>query len=448
MNQRLSTWRLVGFSSPFIPLFGALMPVTAFLPTLYADDLGLGLGIVGTVFMLTRFWDVFSDPVFGSICDNTRTRWGRRRPWVVIGAPLLMYSTYMLFVPPETVSVGYLTIWLLVFYTALTLSLMSMYAWAMELTSEYNERSRVMGFVQGAMLIGTILVMTLPALIGTNFMNIAGPIPRSVVLEVMGWFVVIVMPIGVLLCISTTKEETAAVKSDADWIEGAKAILKNDGMRRVVLADFFGGLANGIALAVTILFARHDLGLSIIDATQMLLAYYISGFVCIPLWVEVSRRIGKHKALAAAALLFFVISVGLYFGLPESNLPLAIVGWALLGICPSAMQFLPRAMMTDVVDQDRAELHTEAGRSGLYFAFLSLSLKLGFGLAVGIAFPLLAWLGFNPGAENPPDVLTKLRQVFFLLPAIAVLPITLLAWNFPIDRSRQQELIRRIYALD
>ena len=126
MNQRLSTWRLVGFSSPFIPLFGALMPVTAFLPTLYADDLGLGLGIVGTVFMLTRFWDVFSDPVFGSICDNTRTRWGRRRPWVVIGAPLLMYSTYMLFVPPETVSVGYLTIWLLVFYTALTLSLMSM----------------------------------------------------------------------------------------------------------------------------------------------------------------------------------------------------------------------------------------------------------------------------------------------------------------------------------
>ena len=448
MEHRVSSWRLAGFSSPFVPLFGALMPVTAFLPTFYADDLGLGLGVVGTVFMLTRFWDVFSDPIFGSISDNVQTRWGRRRPWIVAGAPLLMLSTHMLFLPPENVSVTFLTVWLLLFYTALTLSLMSMYAWAMELTVEYDERSRVMAFVQGAMLIGTICVMTLPALVGRNFMSIAGPIPRSVVMEVMGWFVVFVMPIGVLLSFSSVKEKLTAAKPNANWIEGAKAILKNNGMRRVVFADFFGGFANGVALAVTILFARHDLGLSIIAATQMLLAYYVSGFLCIPLWVEASKRIGKHRALAIAASLFFMISVCLYFWLPRSSLVWAIGAWALLGICPAAMQFLPRAMMTDVVDQDRVELGTKAGRSGLYFAFLSLSLKFGYGLAVGIAFPLLAWLGFNPGAANSPDVLMKLRQVFFLLPAVTVFPIFLLAWNFPIDMSRQEELLRDISAIE
>lgn len=445
MEERLSPLRLSGFVLPFVPCFGALMPVTVYMPTFYADDLGLGLAVVGTIFMLTRFWDVFSDPIFGTLSDNLHTRWGRRRPWIVAGAPLLMFSTYKLFIPPELVSGVYLATWLVMFYTGLTLTLMAMYAWSMELNSDYNERSRVMGYVQGAMLIGTICVLLAPTVVGKSFLGIEGAIPRELIMEVMCWFVVLTMPVCVLACFALVKEVPPRKATGASWREGAKAIIGNSGMRRVVLADFFGGLANGVALSVTILFARYDLGFTMVQASFLMLAYYATGFISIPVWISLSTFIGKHRALVAAALLFSVISLGSLLWLPSESLPLALLAWSLMGICTTAMQFLPRAMMSDVVDQDQAELGG-VGRSGLYFSFLSMSLKLGYGLAVGIAFPILAWFGFSPGEFNSPEVIEKLRLTLFLLPAFMVLPIPLLVWNFPIDQVEQRRLRKQIAA--
>lgn len=423
------------------------MPVVAFLPTYYADELGLGLATVGAIFMLTRFWDVFSDPIFGAISDRLNLRWGRRRPWIVIGTPLLMLSTYMLFLPPPDVSGGYLIGWLLVFYTGLTLSVMSMYSWSMELSGDYHERSRIMSIVQAAMLFGTILVLVLPSVVGKFFLDTSGPVSRSAIMGTMGWFVLIVSPFCVLLCFSVMKDKRREIIAEEklSWLDGAKVVFRSRALRAVVVADFLGGLANGVLLTLTILFARHDLGFSIIQASMLLLASYVGGFICLPVWVAICRRVSKHKALASAALLLIIVSLVAFFWLPKEAMFLGCVVWALIGACATAMQFIPRSMMADVVDEDQAEVGGNS-RSGLYFSFLSLSLKFGMGLAVGIVFPILAWLGFDPSAANSPDVVLKLRQVFFLMPVFVVWPIVILGWNFPIDEQRQKALREKIEA--
>lgn len=439
-KERIGSFRLAAFVSPFAPIFGGLLPVTAYAPTFYATDIGLGLGFVGTVFMLARFWDVFSDPIFGVISDNFPTRFGRRRPWLVAGAPLLMLSTYLLFIPGETVSGVYLTVWLLAFYTGLTLTLMSMYAWAMELSPEYHERSRIMAYAQAAMIVGSIAVILLPTLVISYGQGAGGPIPSGLVMQVMAWFLIALLPLSLLLCLRSTGEPAnPPPATDTSWLDSAKTLVTNGSMLRIVLADLLGTFANGITLVGTVLYTIHVLGLSIIDASQMLLAGYVMGFGFIPIWTSMSERIGKHNTMLAAALFLAAVSIGLLLFLPVGNLFCAIVGWALLGISPGALQFLPRAILSDIVDQDRAILGGP-DRSGMYFAFLSMSLKLGFGLSVGVFFPLLEVIGFSPAGQNSPDVLNDMSRLFFLLPAASSVLIAGLMWKFPIDVTEQRRL--------
>ncbi len=79
------------------------LPLAVFLPPFYAGQMGLGLSLVGAIFMFARFWDVFTDPVLGLLSDKYRTRWGRRRHWIVASLPMMLIATYMLFMPTAPV---------------------------------------------------------------------------------------------------------------------------------------------------------------------------------------------------------------------------------------------------------------------------------------------------------------------------------------------------------
>ena len=87
----LTKWQLLAFAIPAIPISAMGLPLVVYLPPFYAE-LGLGTGIVGSLFMFARFWDVFTDPVLGILSDRFETRWGRRRHWIVISVPIMMVS--------------------------------------------------------------------------------------------------------------------------------------------------------------------------------------------------------------------------------------------------------------------------------------------------------------------------------------------------------------------
>ena len=130
-----------------MPIQMAAIPVAAFVPNYYGQDLGVSLAAVGLVLLLSRSFDAITDPLIGWLSDRTNTLWGRRRVWMLASVPILMISIYKLFMPdPQVVSAGYLLTWLVVLWLGWTMLFIPYYAWAAELSPEYNERSRITGW--------------------------------------------------------------------------------------------------------------------------------------------------------------------------------------------------------------------------------------------------------------------------------------------------------------
>src|SRR5690606_26599325 len=135
--------QLFSYSIAELPMSMVATPVALFLPALYTQDLGLGMTTVGLVLMLTKFWDVATDPIIGYLSDRTRSRFGRRKPWILASVPLMMISVYQLFLPPEGVGVQFLLIWIMVFWFGWTLFNIPYFASGVELSPDYADRTRI-----------------------------------------------------------------------------------------------------------------------------------------------------------------------------------------------------------------------------------------------------------------------------------------------------------------
>ena len=113
---RLSGWRLAAFSSFAVPVAAAQMPVGVYLPAIYAQHYGIPLATLGLLFLAERLWGAAADPVIGILSDRTRSRFGRRRPWIAAGGLLFGLSAIALFFPGDAVSAWQLGLTLFVFY--------------------------------------------------------------------------------------------------------------------------------------------------------------------------------------------------------------------------------------------------------------------------------------------------------------------------------------------
>ena len=123
----------------------SLFPVAVFIPRFWASDMGVPLTVLATIGFAVRAFDVITDPLMGYISDHTRSRFGRRKPWVLLATPIMMLSIYMLFMPPEGAGVVHYGVWSLGLSVAITMMLIPYYAWGAELSTDYNERSRITG---------------------------------------------------------------------------------------------------------------------------------------------------------------------------------------------------------------------------------------------------------------------------------------------------------------
>ena len=142
-DPRLPRPVLLAYGALGLPLPALNLPLYVYLPAFYADELGLGLATVGAALFAARLLDALSDPLIGELSDRSRSRLGRRRPWLLLAAPLLLGSTWLLFVPEGAVGGAYLLLWSALAYLAWTLMLLPYAAWGAELAAGSHERSRI-----------------------------------------------------------------------------------------------------------------------------------------------------------------------------------------------------------------------------------------------------------------------------------------------------------------
>jgi Na+/melibiose symporter-like transporter len=427
----LSRWTLFAFAFPAAPISAMGLPLVVHLPPFYAGTLGLGLTTVGTIFMLARFWDVFTDPVLGILSDRFETRWGRRRHWIVLSVPIMLLSVYMIFMPQGHVSAGYLIFWLFVLYVGWTLLTISHISWGAELTFNYHERSRVQGAREVLLILGMVFVLILPIIVVSMFPGD----PDRVGVASMGWFVLLLLPIAVAVAVWFVPEHPSPRPEKVGFREAVSVLIGNRPLRFVLAADLISGVSGGIVAALFLFLAHDAFKLTTSQSYQMLLAYFLSGVMFIPLVLFVSRRIGKHRAAALSAFIH-VLTIPLILVVPENNVTITLIVWVLLGLNMAAGPFLFRAIMADVADHDT--VLTRQTRTGLFYSLLTSTNKIGAALAIGVSYMMLDMIGFVPKGVNTQAALDGLRMVY-VWPAVIISGIVaVILWYFPLDEEQQK----------
>ena len=160
-DNRVGEFRILCYSSLYMPVSMVLLPVGVYVLPYYAE-LGISLYAMSAIILGARLSDAFTDPLIGVLSDKTKSRWGRRKPWIFAGAPLLMLSLYMLFVPPENPSLWYFGVWIVLLYFAFTIVDLPYFAWGAELSPVYDERTHITGRREQFHFAGTVSFNLIP----------------------------------------------------------------------------------------------------------------------------------------------------------------------------------------------------------------------------------------------------------------------------------------------
>ena len=428
----LPAWRLGVFASIAFPGAGLVLPLAIFLPPFYTKTLGLGLAEVGLVFMLVRMFDIVTDPVMGLIGDRFDSRWGRRRHWLVIALPFMMLGVFMAFMPMGSPSIWYLGFWLVVLYTGSTMMTISHTAWGAELSPDYNERSRIASFNAFAGFAGSLMILLPLALLEYQG---APPAGRDA-LAFFGTAVLILAPLCIFLSVILVKERPTAPAPRISLLSGLAAVLKNPHMRRLLIADAMASMPGAVMAGLFIFYQAELLGNAQFNSLA-LIAFYSAHILGVPVWVRLSYRVGKHRTFGIASLGFCLTSASFFFP-GEGDVALFISFLFATGFMHSGLQFLIRAMAADVIDYDNVQ--TGGQRSGLYFALLALTAKLGGALAIGLTYPLLDQVGFSAQGGNSAETLDAFRIIYVLIPTLAMIGAYLGIRGFRLDRDTQAKL--------
>ena len=277
------------------------------------------------------------DPLVGLVGDRVRTRWGRRKPALLISIPLVMYGVYRIFFPGAVVSEIDLLVSLLVLYLGWTLVTLSHIAWASELSDNYDERSRIMSYVQFFTLLGTVGVMVTSALIEYLDPN-ANMSARA---EAIGWLVLTTLPVLVIVAVfSISEPKVSATSSQSLSIDFFRSVIANRPFRRLLLADLLLGLQGGINGTVHFFFVIHVLLLPQ-SASIFLVAIFLTGLLLVPLFLRISYRFGKHRTLCFGAIQSSV-ATACFFVIPQASFWLALVTFIMVGVNFGAKDFLMR----------------------------------------------------------------------------------------------------------
>lgn len=426
----LGAGRAAVFGIAGVPVVAVDVALLIYLPPHLSGDLGVPLTVVGFCWALVRILDIVVDPLLGVAMDATRSRLGRYRLWMLLGAPVLMASTWMLFFARPGIGALYLIGWLLALYLGRSILHMAHPAWAATLARTYNERSRLFGVLAMVGVATTIVVLTLPVI----NKELGGADARNILL--MGWLVILSAPLTIGLAVWRIGERlNPSLSEEKAKLSDYLQLLTKPDLVRMYLASTALTLGPGWMSSLYLFFMRDHNGLPAAQASILLLVYTVAGLAGAPVTAQLATRIGKHRTLIAATTAY---SAGLCtvlftpYGSLLGNLPTML--WC--GFMGVGFELMVRSMLADLADQVRLEQGRE--RLSLIYALNTLTTKIATAAAVAITFPLLQEIGYSPtpGAHNSAEAIRGLGLTFALGPIFFVMlgGACLLGWKLTAER--------------
>lgn len=403
--------------------FGTV-PGLMLLPYL-TDSLGIAALWAGVIVLVPKAWDVVLNPVAGRISDRTEHPWGPRRPWLLRAGLALAVCFALVFAAPDVGSAAFQAGWVLVFFvlaaTAYAFFQVPFVAMPAELTSSYDERTRLMT--------GRVVILALTILVA----GASAPLIRDAVggrdgYRVMGVVMALVIALGALgVWAGTRGARTTVVEAAPGSLRDQLRVVATARDFRLLLTTFvLQALATGCMLAGVDYLAGEVLASP--GATTVLFVCFVApALVLTPVWSAIGTRIGKQRAYLASSL---VLAAGAAGATSAQHAPAAVVfaTVGLVGVGYAGCQVFPIAMLPDLAAVDSRR--TGRNRAGVYTGVWTAGETLGLALGPGLFALFLSVGGYVSSsggrADQPDSALTAITLGFSVAPALLVL--LSLAW--------------------
>jgi GPH family glycoside/pentoside/hexuronide:cation symporter len=410
-RDRIPTRELLTYCAPAGGIGFMAMLVSIYFLKFSTDVLLIAPATMGLLFGLSRFWDAVSDPLLGFLTDRTRSRWGRRRPWMFAGIVPMGAAFVMMWSPPPALEGGALTVWMLAaivgFFTGLTMIDVPHAALGAEITDDYHERTRLFGTRRIVFGVGSLLAVA--AITAFEALPDARLVGR------------IIGPIAAALGVVLTLYSVRHVRERPEFqgrgarrpIQAFRDVWHNRNARILILV-FTSQQLGIVSLTVSIpFFAEYVLGTP--EYTSLYIGAMLgSSILGVPLWIRFAPLREKRTSLLLAMVIAGLAIACLTIA-PTGNVALVVAIASLGGLAAAGCDVLFPSLQADVIDWD--ELQSGERKEGAYFATWSFAAKTSGALASTLVGVTLGAMGFVPNTVQHPDVLLGMRVLAGLVPA-------------------------------
>lgn len=400
-------------------MFAMMVPsqaFSAFYSYYYVEKLGLGVGMATLARTIYLIWDAVNQPIFGYLSDRTRTRYGRRKPWIYSAIPLFMLTFIMVFSVPEGLAGNDLFIWFLIalilFEGVATILWVNYGALFPELFKGNQLRAKASAIQQGfqivAILIGSALTPIIFDALGFGQMSVIYALTFAVFM--------------LLFVISVKENEEASKEPKLKFTEAFRETLKNKEFWIFNIANSFAQTVNGLLSSMIPFYAKYVLHIPESQVSLLLASIFVSVIPLVAVWYIIVRKVGGFKSWRISLAVYGLSAIPLWFG---TNLAGGITAGIIVGFGLAGFLVTPPMVSSQIIDRDMEK--TGRRREGIYTAvggFITRSSGLISALAfwvVGLMFGYVS--GNDPGSD--PETTFKVL--------ISVVPVCLLAVSFIIS---------------
>ena len=431
---------IYGFGDIGFSMTGTI--IAAYFPIFLTDVIGIAPAIAAIGLFIGKSWDYINDPLIGHLSDRTRSRWGRRRPFLLFGAlPYGLAFAFLWWKPPldsQTALLVFYTFMFVLYDAAGTFVGMPYFALTPELTEDYDERTALTGYRMFFSILGGLISFVVPMMI----INQMSPENAPNVFR-MGLIFGLASALPLILVFFGTREKPYFTKLDRPGlIPSFRAALKNRPFVFSAVIYLFTWTSMHIIEANLLYYIKYVVKRE--NMSEVIMAtIFVTAIVSLPLWDWISKKFNKRLAYIYGISFWAVVQILLITVTASSPLFYLLSLCVLAGLGVGAAHVLPWAMIPDAIEVD--ELKTGERHEGMFYSLVTLMGKATNSIAVPLALAVLDLSGYIPNAvEQPQSTLTGIRLVVGPIPAVLLVGGIIFAILYPLTRKEHHDVVQEL----
>ena len=407
--------------------------------------LGVNPAIIGILLLIRGLWDAFTDPLMAYFSDNFKSRWGRRRPFILVGGlAMILFGALAWYIPRglgEMQIAWYFGIVMILFATAQTVYSVPYFAFGIELSPTYNGRTRVAAV---RTFFSRLAALSAPWLFPFCTLAIF-----SDAAEGARWLVVLLalvsLPAILLGSLKTKERMTVSPTPRESFLAALKGMVSNVHFLRVTtiyalllfVFGVFGAMQSYIGIYYVV---GGDLQYGALLGGIGGTIGSVLGILCIPLMDWLSRRIQKHHALNVAVITMLLGTFTTWWLFTPVYPWLSVFVGVIYSLGVAAIFTVLPSLHADVIDFD--EYQTGQRREGMLGAAAAFLMKTSQAVGAGISGFLITWTGFDValGGEQSEQTFTLMRLIYAVGASIPLIPVILILFKYPLTEAKVHEV--------